>query len=524
MTTYDSTKGSRPFAVRGSAAIIGSKLHKLDTHTTQESTQNTVVSDPSAKTTLEQPSSTDFASSTVSNQPMYYDSDEYQSTPRESARSEVLGESLSSSPTPNQLGRKRRRPCAQPLPTKQLSESFQESKMYAIPQASSNEGELVASELLKPLLGKSSEPGEFSDILVPSTAEQNRQKGLLKENYGSSPTDQVIISQSPSQLTQPSYAKQSDVHSGLRQQTLMFRESENEDEIFSDYGDYLDEKQQECAEKERKSSLEDRDQCAARKERLKEQWPKVPISSSPPQHPALDKTSQQSACSLDRNACSDTFQVACPKWGNVPGSRGVWVQWKDRMEIACLFGGEEVPWTAFAPKKGISLLHQEMSVKQSLLSPVPKTEVLFPNLVIGEVSPNNVKMLDLQLGDLIKIQQFKQQTFQIIHLVDTHKTSTEAIERMAQEQANNWEIIEPELHSVRVCDIGGHDYAIVKAIGPPFAKIATRLGPGATNSHAQVDKEVYAVPLNRIYLPKGQWNVYLQRQTISKENATKTSL
>lgn len=550
MTTYDSTDELRPFAVNG-----------FDT-------QDPEVSQLSAKTSLERRSCISFTSSAVSNHPLHHNFDGYNSLSSESAHSEVLEEALSSSPPPNQLGRKRRRLGAQSSQTKQISESpanssqksteiartltqrinsyelktthrtTEDSRKHAadrlsagssvrgnsqeqstlpialhhqryrtdtIPQALNNEVELG--------YGMSSQSGQFSDILVPSTAEQNRQK-QLKANHGSSPTAQ----------SQPSHAIYSllDIHSAQQEQI-----DGSGDEIRSE--DYLDMDYVKSPATPRKNT----DQGTARKEKSEKMSHEVKdyrttdlICSSPPQHQALDDTTtepfQRNSHYLDRSVSPDRCQYAWPKWGNASesGGRGVWIQWGQRMEIACLSEGEDVPWTSFSPKKGLSLLHQELAVTQDTEGFLRPIRVLFPTHIIGYVPPNNIKMLDLQLGDLIKVDQYKRQTFQIMQLVDTRKASLEAIERMAQEQANNWEIIVPDLHSVRLRDINGSDYTIVKAIKPPFPKTINRQGSSATNPHAQVDEKVYAVPLNQTYLTPSLWSVYLQRRTKLKENST----
>lgn len=228
---------------------------------------------------------------------------------------------------------------------------------------------------------------------------------------------------------------------------------------------------------------------------------------------------------------SEITGAAWPEWGtsSKAGGRGVWIQWGSRMEIGCLFGGDENSWTSL-PSENLTdedLLKRELKAAKVAASSSGQAsvEVLFCDSTIGVTPMERIKILDLRLGDVVKINPNKKMLFEVVKLLKTEELSADEIKQQVVELTKPTSVgtvIEPDLNLIRVRDVNGYDYAIVKThIVPPSTgrsgarRSSTRVSSTLTGSSQAAGEEIYAVPFSQFYIPKSQWAVYLSRQ---KEN------
>lgn len=223
---------------------------------------------------------------------------------------------------------------------------------------------------------------------------------------------------------------------------------------------------------------------------------------------------------------SEIKEAAWPEWGKASkaGGRGVWIQWGSRMQVGCIFGGNEGSWTSL-PSENLTdddLLKRELKAAKVAASGQASVEVLFCDSTIGVTPMERIKILDLRLGDVLKINPNKKMQFEVVKLLKTDEMSADEIKQQVDaftKPTSAGTVIEPDVNLIRVRDVNGYDYAIVKThIVPPSTgrsgarRSSTRVSSTLTGSSQATVEEVYAVPFSEFYIPKSQWAVYLSRQ------------
>lgn len=228
---------------------------------------------------------------------------------------------------------------------------------------------------------------------------------------------------------------------------------------------------------------------------------------------------------------------ACwPSWGQISkaGGRGVWAQWRERFLVGCLIGGKETGWPLLNSKEiSIELLLKKQMRLHRKRAGQELVDILFSDGNVGERSTKKVTMLDLQLGDVVKINSNRKIPFEIIELVNSKEISMEdmklRLEIAATAAGTTWTLVEPEENAMRISDLGGHDYAIVRGHMPGSSnRVGGRrsssgvagnatLTPGSSQGTSD---SIYAVPLTDFYMPKSQWKLYLGRRNKVKSKVS----
>lgn len=221
--------------------------------------------------------------------------------------------------------------------------------------------------------------------------------------------------------------------------------------------------------------------------------------------------------------------LAWPEWGtneNI-GEKGVWVQWGNQVLVGSLMTGgqQESNWNALLSRSNVSNLLDTDSLPDLSVDGSRPVDVTFYDSKVGVAPLDKLKALELERGDLVKVNYNRKVVFEVVDFLNTSRMTKDQIQNqvdsIAREATGNEDIkgtvVSPNPETVRIRDVYGHDYIIVKthiasSIKQTKSTRRSRMTTRPSTSLTQDSGNFYAVMLCDLYMPNSQWRVYLSRR------------
>lgn len=226
---------------------------------------------------------------------------------------------------------------------------------------------------------------------------------------------------------------------------------------------------------------------------------------------------------------SPTIQFAWPEWGtndNI-GEKGVWVQWGHQVLVGSLMtGGQgDSHWNTLLSRSSARNLISTDALPDLSFDGSRSVDVTFHDGKVGVAPLEKFKALELEPGDQVKVNYNRKIVFEVVDFLNTSKMTKsqiqEQVDAIASKMTGNPDkkgiVVSPNPDTIRIRDVYGHDYIIVKThVSNPTkstkparrSRTATRMSTSAT----QEPEGYYAVMLCDLYMPNSQWRVYLSRR------------
>jgi hypothetical protein len=226
---------------------------------------------------------------------------------------------------------------------------------------------------------------------------------------------------------------------------------------------------------------------------------------------------------------SSTIQFAWPEWGaddNI-GEKGVWVQWGHQVLVGSLMtGGQgDSHWNTLLSRSSAKNLISTDALPDLSFDGSRSVDVTFYDGKVGVAPLERFKALELEPGDQVKVNYNRKVVFEVVGFLNTSNMTKdqiqEQVDAIASKTTGNPDkkgiVVSPNPDTIRIRDVYGHDYIIVKThISNPTksakparrSRTATRMSTSATLE----PEGFYAVMLCDLYMPNSQWRVYLSRR------------